>query len=979
MCGKIPFSGSTVGTKVWATEGELSALQVGGPKKETKLTEVCGRSVIRVANSDVVDFKQVTRDMSLVSSLEEHKDNSVATHGEAIAKFTPLLDGGQGKMNTECVIKTQCATDREEDVETAESGEAKQQPRRRRRLRKHQRKKARKQVPALHQDSSSDDESSDEGDRNMPFCKWVKKFPGLQEPRLATGVTINGTNKRQHRRENKARRIALQEEQEEVTYWETHEGTFGMPKKKEELEKWRGQMCPRGLALHHPAAGKLLQYATGGCPSNTGQPWTKQQMQEAIDRGPHVSALEPDAMEQFHMEVAEKVRVGHAKVVNWDDIKDNPPPQLKISPLAMIPHKSRKYRAILDLSFRLRLKNGEFLTSVNDSTTLSAPAGAIDQLGHSLNRIIHAFAEADPDDKIFMAKFDIKDGFWRLMCEEGEEWNFAYVLPQKEGEPVKLVVPLSLQMGWVESPTYFCAASETARDTGAKYAETPIGSLPSHKFEKYAMDSKAVQALPESAPEETRLRYFLDVYVDDFINLAIAASQEQIRHLGRATMHGTHDVFPADDKDEEDPISFKKLKKGEGTFDTKKEILGFDFDGEAKTMNLAEGRLQLLVESVHRWIRHSKRGRGGIPFPEFRSTISKCRHAFMSIPAGKGLLTECNKVLGLEPPVVYLQRSKALTTCLDDARRLLRESGKKPTPCRQLVMGEPGYVGVKDASVHGVGGVVIGNKKACTPVVFRLEWPQDIKEEVWKTNSGKKGNLTNSDLECAGLLLLWLVMEEVCGLTAGDHVALFSDNSPTVSWVTRMAARGSLVAGQLLRALALRMKVKEVSPLSTLHIQGEKNAMTDIPSRSFGSEIKWHCKTEEELLTLFNSTFPLPQQKSWTIFHLSSKCSMRVISLLRMQVSSMDEWQRLPRTGRLLGEIGTPMSNLWEWTLSYRDSDQKRKLESSLGSQQGSELEDMVAAERSKLTRLRRRSRPLAKRSTWCAALTQQKHQDQKG
>jgi hypothetical protein len=61
-------------------------------------------------------------------------------------------------------------------------------------------------------------------------------------------------------------------------------------------------------------------------------------------------------------------------------------------------------------------------------------------------------------------------------------------------------------------------------------------------------------------------------------------------------------------------------------------------------------------------------------------------------------------------------------------------------------------------------------------------------------------------------------------------------NSPTVSWVNRLAAKGSLVAGELLRVLALRMKAKQVLPLTTLHIAGRDNAMTDIPSRSFGSE-----------------------------------------------------------------------------------------------------------------------------------------------
>jgi hypothetical protein len=39
---------------------------------------------------------------------------------------------------------------------------------------------------------------------------------------------------------------------------------------------------------------------------------------------------------------------------------------------------------------------------------------AIDQLGHTLTCIIHAFAETEDEAKIFMAKWDIKDGFWRM-------------------------------------------------------------------------------------------------------------------------------------------------------------------------------------------------------------------------------------------------------------------------------------------------------------------------------------------------------------------------------------------------------------------------------------------------------------------------------------------------------------------------------------------------------------------------------------
>ena len=117
----------------------------------------------------------------------------------------------------------------------------------------------------------------------------------------------------------------------------------------------------------------------------------------------------------------EKVAAGQARLVKWDDIKADPPPQLKISPIAAVPHKSKPYRSILDLSFSLKLTDGTHIPSVNNTTTKLAPHASTEQLGHSLSRLIHAFAESQPHEKVFMAKWDVKDGFWRLQCQAGEE------------------------------------------------------------------------------------------------------------------------------------------------------------------------------------------------------------------------------------------------------------------------------------------------------------------------------------------------------------------------------------------------------------------------------------------------------------------------------------------------------------------------------------------------------------------------------
>lgn len=324
-------------------------------------------------------------------------------------------------------------------------------------------------------------------------------------------------------------------------------------------------------------------------------------MDAAVQRGPHASALVEGALAQLWLEVEEKVKKGQARLVTWDDIKHDPPEQLKISPIAMIPHKSRLFRAILDLSFPVTLRDGTIVPSVNDGTTKTAPQGAIDQIGHSLQRIIHAFAAADDDAKFFMAKWDIKDSFWRLDCEQGEEWNFAYVLPPRPGMPTQLVIPTSLQMGWIKSPPYFCAASETARDVAEQYMQLPLGSLHPHKFLPLTELVNDINDLPQSGADTDDCHFMLEVYMDDYIGLVIPTSREQLQHYANSIMYGIHDIFPPS-ADAEDPISLKKLHKMDGSWAIVKDILGLTFNSDDKTVWLENDKRDAILTVINGWI-----------------------------------------------------------------------------------------------------------------------------------------------------------------------------------------------------------------------------------------------------------------------------------------------------------------------------------------------------------------------------------------
>ena len=82
--------------------------------------------------------------------------------------------------------------------------------------------------------------------------------------------------------------------------------------------------------------------------------------------------------------------------------------------------------------------------------------------------MINLMASAKNEDQPFLfSKLDISDGCWRVKVRNNDRWNFGYVLPSENSdsentwENIKIVVPSSLQMGWTESPSFFCSCTKT--------------------------------------------------------------------------------------------------------------------------------------------------------------------------------------------------------------------------------------------------------------------------------------------------------------------------------------------------------------------------------------------------------------------------------------------------------------------------------------------------------------------------------------
>jgi hypothetical protein len=109
----------------------------------------------------------------------------------------------------------------------------------------------------------------------------------------------------------------------------------------------------------------------------------------------------------------------------------------------------------------------------------------------------------------------------------------------------------------------------------------PSGLLPPHPLEHWLLPPSKWLDDALEAHAENFLR-LMEVYVDDFIQLAQTTDPAQLEHLAQAILHGIHSVFPppaVTGHAGEDPVALKKLKQGDGLFAMRKEILGWIFDG----------------------------------------------------------------------------------------------------------------------------------------------------------------------------------------------------------------------------------------------------------------------------------------------------------------------------------------------------------------------------------------------------------------
>ena len=201
----------------------------------------------------------------------------------------------------------------------------------------------------------------------------------------------------------------------------------------------------------HPAGDMLMQFERNGVPvALSSAPLDDKLKKQRAARGPHKSCR--DHLEFLREELLDYVEKGFWILLPYRVVKHLK--ELRLSPMGVVPQWGRRPRIIVDYSFY----------GLNNDTIQLTPKEAM-QFGRALERILHLIRTANPHfGPVHLGKVDLSDGFYRLYLSDSSILKLAVTFPQYPGEEQLVASPLSIPMGWVESPPAFCVATETVAD-----------------------------------------------------------------------------------------------------------------------------------------------------------------------------------------------------------------------------------------------------------------------------------------------------------------------------------------------------------------------------------------------------------------------------------------------------------------------------------------------------------------------------------
>jgi hypothetical protein len=341
-------------------------------------------------------------------------------------------------------------------------------------------------------------------------------------------------------------------------------------------------------------------------------------------------------------------------------------------------------------------------------------------------------------------------------------------------------------------------------------------------------------------------------------------------------------------KDGKEPISKSKLKKGDGNFESKKDMIGFRFDGIKQTVHLPPEKATAYIRETHCILRQKP-----VPLKILQGVVGKLRHASIILPAAHGFFTAINAAMKGSAKHIILGANLEVRATLEDLCTLLRILASRPTHVRELVPDMPQYVGYHDAEAEGGGGVWFSLVDNMPLTVWQAAFPQDIASEV-VSNDNPAGRLTNSDLELAAEIMAVGISLAVALKVKHAPLGTLCDNTPMVSWIDKMASKAKgPTAGCLLQGLVVMLHCNKAGRLTTVHVPSVNNVMANVASRPAKAQKMFRASSlmsDTNFCLLFDTAFPLPNNQAWTLAEVPPWLKLCVFETLHGKQLALQQW-----------------------------------------------------------------------------------------
>ena len=660
----------------------------------------------------------------------------------------------------------------------------------------------------------------------------------------------------------------------------------------------------------HPAGDLIHRFETNGVPVVLkSKPWSQKTKDARSKRGSHKSC---DEHKQFlREEILDFVEKGYWTMLPFRLLKKLP--ALRLSPMGVIPQRGRQPRLIVDYSYY----------DVNQDTVRLTPAEAM-QFGRALERILYQIRHANPKfGHVYLAKVDLADGFYRLTLSDSSILKLGVAFPKYEGEEQMVALPLSIPMGWVESPPAFCAVTETVADLAnnldpkVTWPEHPLEHLawtPPPAPESIEVSDKSTALTPPAVhgtiPPVLRPRRkptaFTDIYVDDFLQGFQGSQQKRRKHL-RKLLHAIDMVFrplePDDRPTRKHVPSVKKLLKGDAYLSVTKVVLGWFIDTAAGTIELPPHRKERLLD-IFKYLDKRRK----VPERKWHKILGELRSMVIGIPGSKGLFSMLQLALQKVDTEGNITLDTPTRDQIKDFKHLAHDLAARPTAIAELVPDFPVAIGPHDASGSGMGGVWLPatTNSNIKPTFWRERFPPDIVDDLVSFDN-PTGSINNSQLELAGQLAHQDILAHQVNC-AYRTIAPLGDNTSAVAWSHKGSSTTAGPTAYLLRLNSLHQRhYKYLSKAD--YIPGAYNRMADDLSRL------WHL-TDSQLLTYFNSVYP--QSQSWQHATLRPEMLSSLTLALQTKRAAPRSLLKEPPHVMAIGKNGQPTATPLTLTPTYK-------------------------------------------------------------